>query len=109
MEEDFLQRASHSVQEHLSEPEFHVEQLAQELYMSRVSLHRKLRAFVDQSASEFIRSMRLKRAAQLLKQDAGNITEIAFKVGFSNSAYFTQCFHEQFGGPPSEYRKKTAT
>jgi len=106
-EEEFLQRACTTVAEHLSDPEFHVEQLVRHLHLSRVSLHRKLRALVDQSASEFIRSLRLKRAAQLLKQETGNITEIAFQVGFSSSAYFTQCFHAQFGCSPSEYIKRT--
>ena len=104
-EEEFLQRACTTVAEHLSDPEFHVEQLVRHLHLSRVSLHRKLRALVDQSASEFIRSLRLKRAAQLLKQETGNITEIAFQVGFSSSAYFTQCFHGQFGCSPSEYKR----
>ena len=106
MNDSFLKKALQLVEKRMGDPEFTIEDFARGIAMSRVTLHRKLRALVNQSASEFIRSIRLKRAAQLLREDAANVTEIAFQTGFSSSAYFTQCFHEQFGCPPSEYRKR---
>ncbi len=109
MDDEFLSKACDLVEEHMDDSEFSVEDFAKKIAMSRSNLFRKLRALVNQSPNDFIRSLRLKRAAQFLRQGAGNITEIAFKVGFSSSAYFTQCFHEQFGCPPSEYRKSTTS
>ncbi len=74
--------------------------------MSRSQVHRKLKALTDQSATNFIRNYRLHRAAELLKQEAGNITEIAYQVGFSSQTYFSSSFQALFGCSPSEYRQK---
>ena len=83
-----------------------MEMLGRELGMSRAQVHRKLKAISGQSASEFIRTFRLQRAAELLLQDAGNIAEIAYMVGFNSQAYFTRSFQELFGCSPREYRKQ---
>jgi len=72
------------------------------LTISRVQLHRKLSALVGQSAGDFIRTIRLNKAAQLLKKKSGTISEIAYDVGFSNPSYFSKCFRKQFGKLPSE-------
>ncbi|MCI0693346.1 ATP-binding protein [candidate division KSB1 bacterium] len=105
MDETFLQRVQSAVEKHLDEEEFSVEILAAEVGMSRAQLHRKLRALIDQSANQLIRSMRLQRAVELLRQNAGTIAEVAYMVGFGSQAYFTKCFHEQFGCSPKEYVK----
>ena len=68
-----------------------------------MQLHRKLRALVNQSAGELIRTIRLNKAAVLLKEKTGNIAEIAYDVGFTNPSYFSECFRKQFGMLPSEY------
>ena len=107
LDDEFLKKACEIVKTNMADPEFSVEVFATKIAMSRVNLYRKLRAMVNQSASEFIRSLRLKRAAQLLQHHAGNITEITFQVGFNSTAYFSKCFHDQFGIPPSEYLKKS--
>jgi len=87
----------------LSSSEFNVEDLADRLFMSRATLNRKLRSLSGESTNKFIQSYRLQRAAQLLKADFGNVTEVAFEVGFSNSAYFTRCFKEKFHQLPHNY------
>lgn len=113
VDEKFLQKVMAIVEANLSNPHFDVEMFCREVGMSRVQLHRKLTALTDQSASEFIRSFRLKRAASLLEQQAGNITEIAYTVGFNSLPYFTKCFKEQLGQTPSEFiaalKQKSAT
>ena len=88
---------------------FSVETFSVEIGMSRKNFHRKLVALIDQSPNEFIRILRLKRAAQLLEQKSGNVSVIAYQVGFQNLSYFTKCFKEQFGVAPNEFlNKKTA-
>ncbi|MEM7039319.1 MAG: helix-turn-helix transcriptional regulator [Bacteroidota bacterium] len=71
--------------------------------MSRVQLHRKLKALSGQTTTEFIRTIRLKRAAQLLEQNFGTVAEVAYAVGFGNLSYFSKCFKAQFGVSPSEF------
>ena len=90
------------VEHHMSNDKFGVEQLGDEIGMSRSQLHRKLTALLGQGPNQFIRSFRLQRAHDLLKQESATASEIAYQVGFSSPSYFTKCFHEQFGYTPSE-------
>jgi len=106
MDEVFLNKVKAVVEKHLGNEEFEVEGFGREVGMSRSQIHRKLKALTDQSASQFIRSMRLQRAVELLTKKAGTVAEIAYEVGFGSQAYFTKCFHEQFGCAPKEYVKK---
>jgi AraC-like DNA-binding protein len=103
IDQKFLDRAKQAVSQRLSDPEFNVESLAVEVGVSRVQLHRKLKAVIDQPASEFIRTLRLVHGADLLLQDAGNISEVAYDVGFNNPSYFTSSFSKHFGMSPSDY------
>ncbi|QMU26707.1 hybrid sensor histidine kinase/response regulator transcription factor [Adhaeribacter radiodurans] len=103
VDEKFLQQVMRVVEERLSDSEFSVDEFSREIGLSRVHLHRKLKALTGQSPSDFIRMMRLKQAAQLLEARAGNIAEIAYQVGFNNLSYFSKCFREQFGVLPNEY------
>ena len=98
----FLQRAMDVLKQNLAEPSFTVEQFADELAMSRVQLHRKLKAVLGCSATEFIREVRLKKAYKYLKENKGTVTEIAYEVGFNNLSYFSKCFRETFDVNPSE-------
>ena len=102
-DERFLKRVMAVVEQHIADSGFDIQTMAREVGLSRMQLHRKLCALTDQSPSEFIRVMRLKRAAQLLEQKAGNVTEIAYEVGFNNIAYFAKRFRELYGLSPSEY------
>jgi len=108
VDEAFLQKAVALVEAHLEDEAFSPDDLAREVGMSRAQFYRKLRALTDQPAGLFIRSIRLQRAADLLKQGAGNVTEIAYKVGFSSHSYFTKCFREHFGMSPKEYKEQNA-
>ena len=102
-DEKFLQNTIAVVEKHLSDSGFSVEALENEMMMSKMQLYRKLKALTDQSPSEFVRTLRLKRAASLISQRSGNISEIAYGVGFNNLSYFAKCFKEHYGVPPSEY------
>ncbi len=99
----FLIKALQIIEQNMSDPEFGVDKFRKEIALSRVQLHRKLHALTDQSTSEFVRSVRLNRAAQLLKQNADTITQIAYEVGFKNPSYFSSSFQKQFGVLPKEY------
>lgn len=99
----FLQKVLQSIEAHLEDEQFSVSVLADSVAMSANHLNRKLQALIDQSAGQLIRSMRLQRAASLLVQDAANVSEIAYRMGFSSPANFSRSFKNQFGCSPSEY------
>lgn len=101
-EQAFLQEAKNIIEEYLGDEHFSVEQLASSLALDRTQLFRKLRALTGQNPSRFIRTIRLKRARQLLEADAGTAAEIGFMVGFSSPSYFSKCFKEEFGMTPGE-------
>jgi signal transduction histidine kinase/ligand-binding sensor domain-containing protein/DNA-binding response OmpR family regulator len=103
LDEQFLNKALEIVEQNLTDPKFTVDRFGKEMAMSRVHLHRKLHALTNQSSSGFIRTLRLKRAAQLLQKRRGNIAQIAYEVGFNNLSYFSKSFHKEFGVLPSEY------
>jgi signal transduction histidine kinase/DNA-binding response OmpR family regulator len=106
MDEAFLTRVLSVVERHLSDPEFDVERLGREVGLSRSQLHRKIRALTNQPPTLLIRSIRLQRAAELLRQEAGSVAEVAYLVGFSSQGYFAKCFREQFGCAPRDYAEK---
>jgi AraC-like DNA-binding protein len=102
-DEKFLDRAFQVIENHISDYNFTVEAFAKEIGLSRMQLHRKISALTDQSANELIRSYRLKKSARLLARKTGNISEVAYEVGFNNPSYFASSFKELFGYSPSEY------
>jgi signal transduction histidine kinase/DNA-binding response OmpR family regulator len=103
VDERFYKDLQSIVEKNVSDPEFNVEQLHKKLYMGRTSLYRKILALTGETPTQFLRSFRLQRAAQLLKSNFGNVTEVAFAVGFSNTTYFSKCFKEKFHQTPSQY------
>ena len=96
------------IEDNMENEAFSVDHLQKQIGMSRMQLHRKLKALTNQSASEFIRSIKLKRAAQILQQGGVQVTEVAYLSGFNHLSYFAKCFKEQFGQSPSEYLKSHA-
>lgn len=105
-DEKFLEKIMAFIEKNIAEPELSVEELGNIAGMSRVTLYRKIKALTNQTAIEFIRSVRLKRAAQLLQQNKFNVNEVAYTVGFSDVDYFRRCFKDEFGLTPKEYAQK---
>ncbi len=105
MDQVFLKNVLENIESHLTDEQFSVEVLAEKVGMSVNHLNRKLGALIDQTAGKLIRSMRLQRAADLIQQQAGSISEIAYDTGFSSPAHFARSFKQQFGLSPTEYQK----
>jgi signal transduction histidine kinase/ligand-binding sensor domain-containing protein/DNA-binding response OmpR family regulator len=105
LDEKFLQKALKLVEKNIGNSEFSVEKMGKELGVSRGHLYNKLLALTGKTPMEFIRVMRLKRAAQLLGKSQLTVSEIAFQVGFNEPKYFSRYFKEEFGVVPSEYAK----
>lgn len=102
-EEKFLKRVNDSIMSHIDDNEYGVQQLSEDVGISRVHLNRKLKEHFGISPNAFIRSIRLKHAAYLLVNNKANISEIAYKVGFSSHSYFSNNFHDYFGMTPKEF------
>ena len=90
----------------IARPDLSVEELSHELGMSRVHLYKKLLQITGKTPIEFIRIIRLKRAAQLLRESQQNVSEVAYQVGFNNPKYFSKYFKDEFGVLPSVYQEK---
>lgn len=104
-DQTFLKKTLDVIEKHFDDEYFSVEILAGQVNMSPSQLNRKLNALIDQPAVKLINSFRLQRAADLLKNNTGNVTEICFRVGFNNQSYFARAFKKQFGMSPSSYKK----
>lgn len=104
---DYLEKAIKVVFENLDNPEFDVPHFCQEMNSSKTLLYSKLKALTGQSATEFVRNIRLKEAKKLLQHNARQhtISEISYMVGFNDPLYFSRCFRKYFGVPPSEIGK----
>jgi len=102
-DEKFLQRAIQIVEENISDNDLDIETFSIKVGVSRMQLYRKIQALTDMTVKEFIRHIRLKRAAQLLQQNKMNISEIAYEVGFKDLTYFRKCFKREFGMSATEY------
>lgn len=102
-EKEFMARATQLVEQHLASPQYSVKQLAADLCMERTGLYKKLTLMMQQSPVAFIRSIRLHRAAEMLKRGDMSITEVSERSGFCSVSYFSRCFQKEFGCKPSEY------
>lgn len=102
VDETFIRRALQFVEEHLDHPDYSVEMLSKDMGMDRTGLYRKLVSILGKTPTTFIRSIRLKRAAQLL-EEGYSVTEVTDRVGFSTSSYLSKCFQEEFGMKPLQY------
>ena len=105
-EDAFILRAREIVERHLANYDFNVEQFCREMLLSHSQLHRKLDALTGLSAVQFIRSIRLRRAKELLEDPERSITAVAFDSGFQDPGYFSRVFKQAFGVTPNEWRMK---
>lgn len=102
-DKEFKARLIEIIEKNISDESFGVGSLAEEMGMSRSSLHRKIHSIAHTSASQFIRNIRLERAKEMLTTSSYSVSEIAFKLGFSHPSYFTKCFKEYTGMPPVKF------
>ncbi|MEH0152661.1 two-component regulator propeller domain-containing protein [Limibacter armeniacum] len=106
IDERFINRLVKIVEENISDSEFTVEKLAMEYGATPLRLNQKLKALTGQTAKGFIRNIRLKRAAQMLKLGRYSVSDVTYEVGFNDLKYFRNCFKKEFGIPPSQFLKQ---
>lgn len=100
----FVKRLDSIVYSRLGEQDLSVDKVAGLLHLGRTVFYKKVRGTTGYTPNEYIRVIRLRKAAELLKEGEKNVSEVAYAVGFDNPYYFSKCFKEQFGMPPSQYR-----
>lgn len=108
-DERFLRKAVEVVEKYMAEPDLDIERFSIEVGVSRMQLYRKLEALTNMTVKEFIRDIRLRRAAQLIEQDKISVSEVAYAVGFRDLAHFRKCFKEIYGVSPSGYLERVRT
>ncbi len=105
LDNDFIQKILHYINENISEPELTVELLSSKIFLSRSQLYRKIKTLTGVSVNEFIRNVRLEKAKQLIEQGNNNINEISFKVGFTSPSYFAKCYKVKYGHLPTQEKR----
>lgn len=108
-DDEFIKKVLKLIEDNIDKTNFSTEQLANELFVSRTQLHRKVIAITGQAPGEFIRLIKLKRAAELLITKKLSVTQIAYEIGFSSPAQFTRAFSKHFNCLPSEFSSKNKT
>jgi signal transduction histidine kinase/DNA-binding response OmpR family regulator len=106
VDDKFIRKVSAIIEANISNPDFSVEMLSDEIGMSSTHLYRKLKSLTHYAPKDIIRKYRIKKASLLLKNKEGNISEIMYDVGFSNLSYFAKCFKNEFGLSPKEYQQR---
>ena len=105
-DEKFLRKLIQLIEANIDNPDLDIEFLLSNIAMSRSQLHRKIKAITGQPITGFIRIIRIKRAAMLMEQKFGNVSDIMYAVGFNNLSYFTKCFREVYNLTPTEFMAK---
>ena len=103
LDEKFLQKVLGLIEAHMEDENFSIEDFSREAGYSRMQFYRKIKALAGQTPSQFVRTIRLKRAAQMLRKKSDNVTQIAYSVGFGDLSYFNKCFKEQYGVTPGQF------
>jgi signal transduction histidine kinase/ligand-binding sensor domain-containing protein/CheY-like chemotaxis protein/AraC-like DNA-binding protein len=103
LDKEFIQKVIAFIEENLSDAGLNVEQISECVLLSKVQTYRKVKAISGLSIVEFIRTIRLKKAADLIMERKSSFTEISYETGFSSLSYFTKCFHDHYGKSPSEF------
>lgn len=102
-ENEWLKQSITQVEAHIDDESYTVEQLSKDMCMSRMTFYRKIQSATGQTPTEFMRTIRLRRAAVLLSKGHMSVTEISYATGFSSVSYFSRCFRKMFGVPPTQY------
>ena len=105
-DEEFLEKINQIILEHLDDENFSIDQLADLLNVSRSTLHRRIKEVTSLTPNDFIRFIRLKKAAELIGNNSYRINEVCYAVGFKSPSYFSKCFYRQFGVLPKDFVKK---
>ncbi|MFT3739659.1 MAG: DNA-binding response regulator [Breznakibacter sp.] len=105
-DEEFIQKIIGIVEENITDPDFSVERLAERVYMSRSNLHRKIKALTELTSIDFIRFIRLKKAAEFIQSGKYRTGEVCYLVGINSPSYFIKLFQKQFGMTPKEFAKQ---
>ena len=104
IDREFLNKIQSIIEENMATPDFSVDEFAQEMGLSRTLFYNKVKSITGQTPNNFIQTIRLKKAADMLLSDpTKNISEIAYLTGFNSSRYFSMCFKNHFGVKPSKY------
>jgi DNA-binding response OmpR family regulator/two-component sensor histidine kinase len=106
-DEKFLTKVLAIIEDHISDETFSIDELSHEAGYSNMHFYRKIKALSGETPSQFLRTIRLKRAAELLRAKSDNITQIAYSVGFNSLPYFSKCFKEKFGTSPGHFNETT--
>ena len=105
-DDKLMERIVNAVHEHISDPDYNVEQLAADVGLSRSQLHRRMKEMTGVSTGKFVRDMRMKEAAHLIKLGTLNVSQVAYRVGFVDQAHFSTVFKKYYGMSPSDYGKE---
>ncbi|ACT92850.1 response regulator [Dyadobacter fermentans] len=108
LDDKFLMKAKEIVEANMEDALFSVEKMAEEMSLSRTQLLRKLKALTGLAPNDFIRDLRLQKAAEMIRQKADTITQIGYAVGFSDQSYFSKSFKKEFGETPTEYAARVS-
>ncbi|WP_337966420.1 two-component regulator propeller domain-containing protein [uncultured Flavobacterium sp.] len=106
LDNEFIQKILHFINENISEPELTVELLSSKIFLSRSQLYRKIKTLTGVSVNEFIRNVRLEKAKQLIEKGNNNINEISYKVGFTSPSYFSKCYKIKYGYLPTQEKEQ---
>jgi YesN/AraC family two-component response regulator len=105
VDREFIKELKQVMEKNIPDTDFNVDQLCRKLYMSHATLYRKIHALTGETPTDFIRSYRLKRGAELLKKGMESVLEVALEVGFSSANYFSKCFKKKFHQLPSDFKE----
>ena len=103
VDEEFLSKINYIIEHRYENPAFSMDDVISEMGMSRTSFYRRVKGLLDTNLNDYIKSLRLGKAAQLFNEGHNNVSEVCYQVGFSSPSYFTRCFRVQFGISPREY------
>jgi AraC-like DNA-binding protein len=105
-DKNFLREMMRNIEENIDRSDYDVEQMARKMNVSKSTLHRRVKALCGLTPFELIRSIKMKKATEMLMTGHRSISEIAYSLGFNNPKYFTKCFKDEYNETPTHYQQK---